>query len=123
MLRTLSRLTPRGSKKFSLSAGRATALNLVDEFRRGLVTFLELLEIGPVNFDIRSSVPSLLCACGLGWADGNRKIVLIGAGCAVRSVFMVCVCGVGPFVVRSCYFQGLGAVLGIPDVPGIQFRF
>ena len=51
--------------------------------------FLELLEIGPVDFDIRSSDCSLLFVCGLGWAGGHRKIVLIGADCASRSVLVV----------------------------------
>ena len=62
---------------------------------------LELLEIGPVDFDIRSSVCSLLFACGLGCVDGRWEIVLIGADCAVRLLLTsVSVVSVGLLVLR-----------------------
>ena len=63
--------------------------------------FFALREIGPIDVEIRSSVSSLYIVCGLGWADGHRKIVLIAPDRRPRSVLMVGFCGVGPFVVRS----------------------
>ena len=63
--------------------------------------FLELLEIDPMDFDIRSSVCSLLFVCGLGRADGHRQIVLIGADQVPRSALMVGFRGVGLFVTSS----------------------
>ena len=59
--------------------------------------FLELLEIGPIDFKIRSSHPSLLFVCGLRWVDGRWKIVLIGADWFSRSALMVGFGGVVPF--------------------------
>ena len=91
------------------------------DFVRILHRFLELLEIGPMDFDIRSPDCSLLFVCGLGWADGHRKIVLVGAGRFSRSVSVVGFRGVGPFVASSWYFQGPGTFLSTPYVPGTQF--
>ena len=83
--------------------------------------FLDLLEIGSASFKIRSSVCSLSFVCGLGWAGGRRKIVLIGADRGSRSLLMVGFRGVGLFVAFSHYFQGLGTVLSIPGVTGTHF--
>ena len=85
--------------------------------------FLKLLEIGPASFNILSSVCSLLFVCGLGWADGRRKIVLIGPDRGSRFGLVVGFRGVGLFVASLLYFHGLGTVLSIPGVIGIHFGF
>ena len=55
--------------------------------------FLELLEIGLVDFDIRSSVCFLLFVCGLGWAGGHRNIVWQAlAGVQSRRCWLVLWC-------------------------------
>ena len=70
--------------------------------------FLDLLEIGPIDFEIRSSVSSLCIVRGLGWAHGHRKIVLMGADRGPRSVLMVGFGVVGKFVGRAWCFNCLG---------------
>ena len=85
--------------------------------------FLEMLEIGLIDFEIRSSVSSLYIVRGLGWAYGHRKIVLMGADCSSRSVLVVGFCGVGPFVVCSWCLQCLEPSLATPGVLETQFGF
>ena len=85
--------------------------------------FLELLELGPVDFDIRSSVCSLLFVCGLGYAGCHLNIVWRQDFGTPRSVVGGRFCGVGSFVVCSCYFHGLGTVLSTPGVTGTRLGF
>ena len=71
-----------------------------------LFRFHELLGIGPVDFNIRPSVPSLCCFCGLGCVGCCRGIVLIGADCE-RQIRMVHESWNAGILVQHAVSQGL----------------